>query len=224
MSSSLASKDDLVVALAELYLDTDVRSELPRLAEQIVSSGVSDSELQTLWRSQVTPCVHWNLKSSAGEWAGFDRRWLLAEVNKRAGKTGIEAWPWLGGLVHRIRAFGAEAEFQSAHCLAKRLAQVPARDRSRRVAIWLSLSRVYYSADSSANARTQSRSRGAEPQSAQSFARLLVGQHRLEPFELVEEFRAICDLLAELVPGHTQKHAAESVVAAWLEQLGLEPA
>jgi hypothetical protein len=204
-----------VVALADLYLDTDVRSFLPRLAEQIVSSGVSEHELQEIWRRQVTPCVHWNLKSVAGEWSGFDRHWLLEQVQRRAEKPGLEAVPWLGDLVHRFRAYGAEREFRCAQQLARHLAQSPATERPRRVAVWLALVQVYYAFD-----REKKSASGAhDPQRVHSFTRQLVQNQQLAPHELVEEFRALCDLLAELLSHDERKHAAEARVAAWLERL-----
>lgn len=104
--------DDLVVALAELYLDTDVRDALPRLAQRIVGSGLPRHQVEQLWRREITPAVHWNLKSATGEWAGFDRRWLLAEVARRRGKSSLalDAWPLVGRVLHRLRAYGAEPE------------------------------------------------------------------------------------------------------------------
>lgn len=201
---SARAKEDLVVALADLYLDTDARWTLPRLAQQIVSAGISEHELTRLWRSQVTPAVHWNLKSSAGAWSGFDRRWLLHEVERRRGR-GLETLPWLGKLVHRFRADGVEVEFQCALVFARRLAQVPEPEREMRVEIWLALFQVYYQA--------------SEP--AQRSARQRVETQRIEPNALVEEFRMVCDLLAELLTHGEHKPAAEARVAAWLDRLGL---
>jgi hypothetical protein len=201
------AQEDLIVSLAELYLDTDVRGFLPRLAQQIVASGMPAHELETLWRGQVTPCLHWNLKTVAGEWASFDRRWLLHEVARRADKPGLERLPWLGKLVHRFRSYGVEQEFRFALTLAQHLAQTPAQQREARVAMWLALCRVYYALDSSS----------AEQASAQ-----LTESQRNEPSLVVEEFRIVCDLLAELLTQGEQKAVAEARVAAWLDRLGLD--
>ena len=210
--------DDLVVALADLYLDTEVRDGLPKLAERMASSGLSATELELLWRKQVTPSVHWNLKTTAGEWAGFDRAWLLREVARRAERPGLVSVPIVGALVHRFRAFGAEREFRVALALAMRLTRVPEEQRARRVAMWEALAHVYFGVDSAP------RQPGAERRSAERLARnyadRLVRKHGLGAGELLEEFHAICDLLAEVLSGEQLKYLADSQVGAWLDSLG----
>jgi hypothetical protein len=211
-------QDDLVVALAELYLDTDVRCALPRVAERIVRSGLPAHRLDSLWRSQVTPVVHWNLKSTAGEWAGFDRHWLLHEVTRRAGKHGLETWPLLGPVVHRFRAHRAEREYRFAQVLADRLMQLPEVERPRRVALWQAIFHVYYSVD--IEPAPAGCAYDASVRFSHRLARQLIERQRLDPGELVEEFRAICDLLSELLSTEQHKRTAEAHVAAWLERLG----
>lgn len=210
--------DDLVVALADLYLDTEVRDGLPKLAERMASSGLSPAELELLWRKQVTPSVHWNLKTTTGEWAGFDRTWLLREVARRADRPGLASLPIVGALVHRFRAFGAEREFRVALALAMRLAHMPEPQRTRRVAMWEALAHVYFGVDSAP------RQPGAERRSAERLARnyadRLVRKHGFGAAELLEEFRAICDLLAEVLSGEQLKYLADSQVGAWLDSLG----
>lgn len=220
-STSQSALDDLVVALADLYLDTEVRDGLPKLAERMASSGMSATELELLWRKQVTPSVHWNLKSTAGEWAGFDRTWLLREVARRADRPGLVSVPIVGALVHRFRAFGAEREFRVALALATRLTRmppVPTEQRARRVAMWEALAHVYFGVDSAP------RQPGAERRSterlARNYADRLVRKHGLGAGELLEEFHAICDLFAEVLSGEQLKYLADSQVGAWLDSLG----
>jgi hypothetical protein len=210
--------DDLVVALADLYLDTEVRDGLPRLSELMASSGLSPTELELLWRKQVTPSVHWNLKTTAGEWAGFDRNWLLSEVARRAERPGLVSVPIVGALVHRFRAFGAEREFRVALALALRLQRLPEEQRARRVAIWQALAHVYFAVDSAP--RQPGAERRSEERFARNYAGRLVQQHALEAVELLEEFRAICDLLAEVLSSEQLKYVADSQVGAWLDSLG----
>lgn len=209
--------DDLVVALAELYLDTDVRDALPRLAQRIVSAGQTRSQIEQLWRCQITPTVHWNLRSPAGEWAGFDRRWLLSEVARRREKPGLVAWPLVGRIVHRLRAFGAEPEFRAAMWLAERLRGVPEAQRAKRVAIWQALLTVYYSVDGEPAAPHTDAEPSRAP--AQRSADSLVRRHELDAGELSDEFRAICDVLAPLLSREPLATTAESQVAAWLDRL-----
>ena len=209
--------DDLVVALSELYLDTDVRDALPRLAQRIVGCGLPRSHIERLWRRQITPAVHWNLRSPAGEWAGFDRHWLLAEVSRRRERPGLVAWPLIGRFVHRLQAFGAEPEYRVAWWLAERLRSVPESKRARRVAGWQALLAVYYSVDGELAAPYTDAEHIRGP--AQRSADVLVRRHDLDPSELSDEFRAICDALAPLLSREPLATAAESHVAAWLDRL-----
>jgi hypothetical protein len=211
--------DDLVVALAELYLDTDVRDALPGVAQRIVGSGLPRQQVEQLWRREITPAVHWNLKSASGEWAGFDRRWLLAEVARRRGKSslGLDAWPVVGRVLHRLRAYGAEPEFRAALWLAERLRHVPEPARVRRVAIWQALTQVYYSVDGERVAPHTAAGHSRPP--SQRAANLIVRRHELDPTELSDEFRVICDVLAALLSREQLATAAESHTAAWLDRL-----
>jgi len=209
--------DDLVVALSELYLDTDVRDALPRLAQRIVSSGLTRSQIEQLWRCQITPTVHWNLRSPAGEWAGFDRHWLLSEVARRREKPGLVAWPLVGRILHRLRAFGAEPEFRAALWLAERLRGLPEPKRARRVAMWQALLTVYYAVDGELAAPHTDAEHSRAP--SQRSADLLVRRHELDASEVSDEFRAICDVLAPLLSREPLATRAESQVAAWLDRL-----
>lgn len=209
--------DDLVVALAELYLDTDVRDTLPRVAQRIVSSGLTRSQIEQLWRCQITPAVHWNLRSAAGEWAGFDRRWILGEVARRREKPGMVAWPVIGRLLHRLTAYGAAPEFRTALWFAERLRALPEPQRARRVAIWQALFQVYYSVDGELAAPHTDAEHSRAP--SQRSADALVRRHELDAGELSDEFRAICDVLAPLLSRVPLATTAESRVATWLDRL-----
>jgi hypothetical protein len=214
-----SAQEELIVALAELYLDTEVRDGLPRLAERMLASGLSRQALSALWRSQVTPVVHWNLKTVAGEWAGFDRHWLLSEVARRGRKRGFERWPLLGPLLHRFRAHGAEREFQLALDLAERLAAVPRADRARRVAVWQALLEVYFAVDATP-ALAPGMRRTAEQLSERS-AQQRLARFAPDPGELVDEFRVLCDALAPLLSRAELAPAAEHNVAEWLDRVAL---
>jgi hypothetical protein len=209
--------DDLVVALAELYLDTDVRDTLPRLAQRMLSSGLSRSQIEQLWRCQITPAVHWNLRSAAGEWAGFDRRWLLAEVARRREKPGIVAWPVVGRVLHRLSAYGAAPEFRAALWFVERLRGLAEPARPRRVATWQALLQVYYSVDGELGAPHTDAEHSRAP--SQRSADALVRRYELDPGELSDEFRVICDVLAPLLSRAPLATSAESQVAAWLDRL-----
>ena len=214
-----SAQEELIVALAELYLDTEIRDGLPRLAERMLASGLSRHAVETLWRTQVTPVVHWNLKSVAGEWAGFDRHWLLSEVERRSASAGLERLPLLGSLLHRFRAHGAEREFRLAQFLAERLSGVPEAARARRVAVWQALLGVYYAVDA-VPPLAPAAQRTAE-QLSERTAQRLVARFQPDAGELLDEFRSICDALAPLLSRPELTSAAEHNVAEWLDRVAL---
>ena len=53
--------------LGDLYLDTDTRPDLPRMARVLAESGLSEAELNTIWQDEVTPALAFNLSVVAGE-------------------------------------------------------------------------------------------------------------------------------------------------------------
>jgi hypothetical protein len=210
--------DDLVVALADLYLDTEVRDGLPRVAEQIVNSGLSERELLAMWREQITPCVHWNLGASDSAWAGFNRGWLLEQIAERRAHPGWESLPLIGALLHRVHASGAESEFKLARALAARLSHVPVTERPRRVAVWEALAHVYFSADARAP-RNQSSDRRSTNRLACNYASHVVGDQHLDRRELLQEFHAIGALFSDVLSNDQLKYLAESQVADWLDEI-----
>ena len=213
-------KDELIVALAELYLDTEVRDALPRLAQRMLASGLSKRRVEQLWRAQVTPVVHWNLKSAAGEWAGFDRRWLLSEVERRGDRPGLTHWPVLGPLLHHFRSHGAEREFRLALQLAERLSRVPEAERARRVAVWEALLHVYFAVD---KPEVGPEGRRSAELLSERFAQRLVARFAPDAGELLDEFRTICDALAPLLSSAELAAEAEHNVAEWLDRVALAP-
>lgn len=71
------------VAFADHFLDTETRHELPLAALAAVEGGLSIAEARDSWRYEVTPVVGANLWSVAGEWAGWDEEWLVAQVTRQ---------------------------------------------------------------------------------------------------------------------------------------------
>lgn len=213
-----AAQDELIIALAELYLDTEVRDALPRLAQRMLASGLSRGAVKRLWRSQVTPVVHWNLKTVAGEWAGFERDWLLSEVARRAGRPGLSRWPLLGPLLHHLRAGAVEREFRVALQLAERLCGVPEAERPRRVAVWQALMQVYFAVD---KPEASSEERRSSELLSERFAQQLIARFAPDPGELLDEFRTICDALAPLLSRPQLAAEAEHNVAEWLDRVAL---
>ncbi|NWC00541.1 hypothetical protein HX882_32190 [Pseudomonas gingeri] len=78
-------------ALSEFFLDTEiVDSTFDYVARVVIETGYSPQEMHSiLWR-KVFPVLEANLRSIAGEWAGWTDGWLLQHLSVGASvsKTG----------------------------------------------------------------------------------------------------------------------------------------
>ena len=78
-------------ALSELFLDTELSErDVKRLADGLAQSPYSIAELKDILYFEVYPACKWNLLSVAGEWAFFDRKWIIENIGPRHNKR-----PWL---------------------------------------------------------------------------------------------------------------------------------
>jgi len=69
------------VALSDLYLDTDVGLLHGHIADTLAASPYPIDALHEMLMYDVHPALYMNLMSVAGEWAGFDRAWLVARID-----------------------------------------------------------------------------------------------------------------------------------------------
>ncbi len=83
-------------AMSDLFLDTEVRWSLPRLAKRCVESGYDAEALERIFWVEVFPEGIGNLTQVAGEWAALSID--EAALIKRANEGSV---PWL-----KRRAFG----------------------------------------------------------------------------------------------------------------------
>jgi hypothetical protein len=83
--NEIAARRPVWVALAGLFLDTDVRMSYSSVARTLAESPYAMEELRRILDDEVTPVVQGNLLSVAGEWAAFDDDWLVADMTKRMG-------------------------------------------------------------------------------------------------------------------------------------------
>jgi hypothetical protein len=68
-------------ALSSFFLDTELDGEQHRhIAQVIMASGYSPSEVQAILWGEIYPIVEPNLLNPAGEWAGFDLDWLQEQI------------------------------------------------------------------------------------------------------------------------------------------------
>jgi len=57
--------------MSDVFLDTETRWEMPRIAFALARSGYSAAELEAIWEHEIVPECAWNLLQVAGEWALF---------------------------------------------------------------------------------------------------------------------------------------------------------
>ena len=71
-------------ALSDFFLDTELEGkDYHRISEVLASSPYSIQDMEGVLRFEVYPVLIWNLRSVAGEWAGFDRDWLQEQLEPR---------------------------------------------------------------------------------------------------------------------------------------------
>jgi len=94
----IESKLPLWVAFSELFLDTEItETEHRYIARVIAESSFSPEEVVHILWLEVFPALCDNLRSVAGEWAGFDEQWL---VDRITGVINGTAWRYgFGGII-----------------------------------------------------------------------------------------------------------------------------
>lgn len=93
----LANRRPVWDALATMFLDTDVSTSREWRARVLAASPYSLPQLEQILIQEVYPVCQPNLRSVAGEWAGFDSEWLHDAIQARP-KSGVRAWFNLGKL------------------------------------------------------------------------------------------------------------------------------
>jgi hypothetical protein len=69
-------------AMADHFLDTETRHDLPMTALRCIEAGLSVEAAREVWKCDVVPAVGLNAVSVAGEWAGWDRAWLVGRIER----------------------------------------------------------------------------------------------------------------------------------------------
>ena len=73
-------------AFSAFFLDTEISDVHFNHAAQVVKkSGISFSEAEAILWNEVFPVLYPNLLSVAGEWAGWSREWLKANLHPATG-------------------------------------------------------------------------------------------------------------------------------------------
>lgn len=69
-------------ALSEFFLDTEITdSTFDYVARVVLETGYSPQEIHNILWGEVFPALEGNLKSIAGEWAGWTDEWLLEHLS-----------------------------------------------------------------------------------------------------------------------------------------------
>ncbi|GAA0422303.1 hypothetical protein GCM10009133_33580 [Cocleimonas flava] len=80
-SATLTIRKPLWVALSDLFLDTELQQhDLAFIARRMHESGYSLEEINDILMFEVFPVCIANLHSVAGEWAGFDEKWVVNAI------------------------------------------------------------------------------------------------------------------------------------------------
>lgn len=76
------------MALSDFYLDTELQEHnFLYIAKVIRKSGFSISEVKKIDKYEIFPVLQPNLLSVAGEWAGFEEKWLVAKIKTHLKST-----------------------------------------------------------------------------------------------------------------------------------------
>ena len=70
-------------AMAEVFLDTETRPSVSLLALACLESGYTQTELDEIWRHEVSPVLAPNLLTMAGAWAWGDLAWMEELIVRR---------------------------------------------------------------------------------------------------------------------------------------------
>lgn len=119
-------------AMAEHFLDTETRHEIPLTALACIEAGLSIEQASATWQDEITPVLCVNLFSVAGEWAGWDEKWLVESVERqRQGSVLPGPCRWLR---YWLAGAGVHGVWVSvARCMALLLA-APNREQRRELA------------------------------------------------------------------------------------------
>ncbi len=68
-------------ALSDLFLDTEATDfTFDYIARTVIETGYTPEEMQQILWEEVYPILESNLRSVAGEWAGWSDEWLLEHI------------------------------------------------------------------------------------------------------------------------------------------------
>lgn len=132
----LAQRRPVWDAMSDLFLDTEVRWNVPWVALKCAESGLDDEALERVFWVEVFPEAIPNLLQVAGEWGVLSLP--EAALVKRANSGSV---PWL---TRRASGWMVEKEWLAARALARWLREVPTDERAKWVRALDVLGRRYF--------------------------------------------------------------------------------
>lgn len=117
------------VSMAEHFLDTETRQDIPHTALRCAEAELSTVDVRRIWLGEVSPAVGFNVLDIAGEWAGWDRDWLLGRIARVRGRNPVRAGVcrWLRGRFDLLGGVRTSIE----RCAAALQAESSGADRGR---------------------------------------------------------------------------------------------
>ena len=68
-------------AFSEFFLDTEMDDATFKYVARVVrETGATREQAESILWNEVFPVLHGNLQSVAGEWVGWSREWLVANI------------------------------------------------------------------------------------------------------------------------------------------------
>jgi hypothetical protein len=143
-AATLAARVPLWTALSDMFLDTETRWYIPRVALVLARSPYEDEQLTQIWRREAIPQWGGNLLAVAGEWGMLD-------VDEKALVRHAESTAPFAGVVTRFLLGGPlEAEWQAIVALVRSLRAMQDADRERFTNVWTAFAHGYIELDLSA--------------------------------------------------------------------------
>lgn len=131
------------MCMAEHFLDTETRQEIPTTALACVEAGLTVQEARRIWRYEVSPALAFNLIDIAGEWAGWNQEKVVEEIETRR-SSGRHRPGIFGYLGYRINVHFAHAFWESIEKCLETVLGYPDYNQQRQVAQDLRLLAQYY--------------------------------------------------------------------------------
>ncbi|MDB5118846.1 MAG: hypothetical protein JWN56_64 [Sphingobacteriales bacterium] len=105
---NIEERKPIWIALSEFYLDTELQeSDFRHIAFKIIESPYSIDEVKDINKYEVFPVLQPNLLSVVGEWAGFDKEWLISSILDSLAKRNV------------IKKLGIESSFLTLKWMQK---------------------------------------------------------------------------------------------------------